>query len=171
MFNINLKNVMKNYRQMETARENVAHIKEHADLTWYAGKLPEAEAALETACKAFVESAEKLTAAIAVIEKQTRVRSIAAEDICKALVNIENKLDIPKKSMEGIYADVDIHAQRFPTAYHGRPESTQFTAVYKSGSWRIINITRGTVKSPTRMVEILHTDESRRAIIDRLTHF
>ena len=124
----------------------------------------EDEKTLETA-------AEKLNLAIIEAEKRCTVRCIGVYDICKTLIEIEQRLNITKKSMEGVRIFVDYHAQNFPNAYKYRPESTVFEAVYRKGSWRITDIRRGGTKRSGHGIKITLTEEAQKAVLDRLTEY
>lgn len=132
-------------------------------------RIARAEAAEAEKRAAYDAALQPLAAAIAEAEKRARVRLIDAGDVIEALQEIEDALSIPKKALVGIEASVDPNAQHIAKAYKGRPESTQFSAVYKSGGWRVVNIWRGDCRLPCNRYEIKHTDESRAAIIKRFT--
>lgn len=121
---------------------------------------------------AFKESSEKLTIAIKEAEGRASARTIDDFDVMKALISIENKLDLTKKDLEGVMVDVDIHSQKFPNAYKYIPESTQFSAIYKGGSWRIYDIGRYSVRqrnNATYLVDL--TDKAKEAIIKNHSQF
>ena len=50
---------------------------------------------------------EKIDAAIAAAEGKAKVRTITAKDIYNAITEVESRLDIPKKSLEGIFIIAD----------------------------------------------------------------
>ena len=108
------------------------------------------------------------------VQKRTSVREITCNTIYSELSKIESKLNIPKKYMNGIIAYVDFHAQNFPRAYlkhNHHPESTQFCAQYRNGSWRLMWIERRTVNAPSSHITIVHTPESERAVIEAMSHW
>lgn len=76
------------------------------------------------------------------VEGRATSRTIGYEHIVDACKNIEMKLGIPKKYLEGVRFDVDIHAQNFPKAYKYCAESTQFIIEYSGGKWRLLEIER-----------------------------
>lgn len=120
----------------------------------------------------YQEESEKLNRLIKEAEKKATARTISVSDILKTLWRIEEKLDIPKKHMDGISVSVDIHADSFPNSYKYTPFSTWFYATYKNGSWRITDISRyGTSQNYKRQVVVEHTEASKKAIIDRSTAF
>ena len=116
-------------------------------------------------------AAEKLNLAIIEAEKRCTVRCIGVYDICKTLIEIEQRLNITKKSMEGVRIFVDYHAQNFPSAYKYRPESTVFEAEYRKGSWRITDIRRGGTRRSGHGIKITLTEEAQKAVLDRLTEY
>ena len=109
-----------------------------------------------------------LASKLAEVQERAKARLISAERILLTLTDVEETLGIPKKAMNGISVTIDDNAQRFPNAYKGIPESTQFTAEYKNG-WRVTDICRAPTRSPSRRVTVEHTDESRAALINRFT--
>ena len=110
----------------------------------------------------------KLNQAINEAEGYSRARTITAYQIVTILDDVLTTLSISKKSMEGVHVTVDINAQKFPTTYNYRPESTYFHAVYKSGSWRIDRIWRDTCRG-SKTVIIHHTEASKEALIERFS--
>lgn len=110
---------------------------------------------------------EKLKAELDLVQKRTTARNITVEDIVSALAEVESVLSIPKKSMDGIRVSVDCNAQSFPNAYKYIPESTQFFALYKNGSWRVYNFGRCRVCAPSRRIVIDHTEASKKALLSR----
>lgn len=117
-----------------------------------------AKEAFEAACATLADELRR-------VQTRCTARTIKASDILSALDKVERRWDIPKKYMAGCVVDVDLHAQTFPSAYHGIPESTQFTAEYKAGSWRITDIRRGQVRGSTRAILATLTDEAKQAIL------
>lgn len=76
------------------------------------------------------------------VQSRATVRTITMHDVHKAILTIEKRFRVPKKSMEGLEFRIDRHAQYFPKAYKYRPESTQFTLVYRNRHWHIEDISR-----------------------------
>lgn len=114
----------------------------------------------------------RINAEIEAVEKRCTVRTIDnAETIAKALTKIENRLNIPKKHMKGIKADIDLHAQTFPNAYKGRPESTHFTATYTGTAWKLESVERWYTRGPSQRYRVELTEEAKKAIIDRMSEF
>lgn len=166
----NLSKVMSEYKKMDGAARRLATEKDFAARGWKTD-VPAAEEALKAARSAFCDAAAKLTEEIKESEGHASARTISAADICKALLQVEERLNIPKKAMEGISADIDIHAQRMPRAYKYPAISTHFTAEVKNGSWRVTDIYRGRVNAPSEMVIISHTEDSKKAVLAAATRF
>ena len=170
---INLKDAMAAYEEYYSAWANRADaravVEAWPDSARAAQQLEKAESALQAAENVLDEKLQPLTDALDVVQAKARVRTITARNIVIELRDITDTLDIPKKAMDDITACVDINAQSFPSAYHGVPESTQFKAVYKAGSWRVVDITRRQTCSTTQRVHIWHTDASKAALINRFT--
>lgn len=113
-----------------------------------------------------------VTAVIEAIEKaegnRVYMRRISHSDIVYALEAVERRLSLPKKYMNGIEVHVDVHAQRFPNCYKGTPDSTHFTAVYKSNGWRIMSIFRDKcTPNPNHVYSVTLTEEAKREIVSR----
>lgn len=89
-----------------------------------------------------IENKDIINQIIKEAEGKARRRCISYDDIKEAITAIEAVLKLPKKYMNGIAYNVDVHAQKFANAYHGRPESTQFAVVYRNGSWRLKGVAR-----------------------------
>ena len=64
------------------------------------------------------------------------------DDVRRITQHIEYRLGISKKSMEGIEAVVDIHAQDFPHAYKYTPDSTWIKVGYSAGCWQFLGAAR-----------------------------
>ena len=89
---------------------------------------------------------EKIKDAIDGIQEKARVRKISPDSICQAVEDIRYKLDIPKKYIDGISVWVDPHAGKFPKAYRGTPESTQFEITFFKGKGYLTSVERTDVK-------------------------
>jgi len=79
---------------------------------------------------------------IDLVQARAKTRKINYKDIILAIKIIDAKLNITKKAKEGIRISVALHAERYPNAYRGIPESTQFLLVFKGGKWRLADIYR-----------------------------
>lgn len=119
----------------------------------------------------FGDEAAKLNEIIAAAQGKAKERLIDAVAVCEALEDINNKLSIAKKSMEGIVASVDINAQNFKSAYKYRAQSTRFTAVFRCGSWRITSIERCDCRHENEKFALTLTDAAKQAIIENHTYF
>lgn len=113
---------------------------------------------------------DKLTAWLEDVQARSRVRTIDAADVLEMLDNAEKSIksagfsEISNSALEGVVGMFDMHAQKFPNAYKGIPESTQFTAVFRRGRWVITDIHRGRVVS-ARKARFTLTDAAKSAII------
>ena len=166
---INTAEAMKAYRNYERAQRDYSSALHYKSQSTDLDALKATTEAAYTAAKDAASAAisERLDAA----QSAARVRTISAIDIIMALAEITDKLNISKKAMEGITADVDLHAQTFPGRYNGIPESTHFCAEYKRGNWRVTNISRSRTRSSSQRIIVNHTEASRAAILDRLSHW
>lgn len=85
----------------------------------------------------------KLNTAIKEVEgNRVKVRKITAADILDDINHIEKYLNITKKSLNGTKVMINHHAQKFPTAYKGIPESTYIYAEFTNNTWYITDIIR-----------------------------
>ena len=99
----------------------------------------------------------KIQAEIKAVEGKARERKITVSDIKKELENLEKKLRIAKKALEGTIVVIDCNAQAFPNAYHGTPVSTIFRAKFFRGTWQINEIFRGPCSSKTADITLSET--------------
>lgn len=110
---------------------------------------------------------DKIKAAIREAEGKATARTIVYDDIVRATQYIEKKLGIPKKYMEGIRYDVDLHAQNFH-----RAESTHFVIEYLKGKWRLVSIKRYYTRTAGNdYMCITMPDETMKAIIETMRDF
>jgi hypothetical protein len=84
---------------------------------------------------------------------------------------VEKRLNITKKAMNGVTVCIDIHAQNFPNAYRGTPESTYFTAEYRNGSWRITEISRRITSRAGHGTKIYLTEDAKTALLSRIVEY
>lgn len=97
---------------------------------------------------------EKLREWIQEAQGRATVRLIKEDDIYRWLDVVERRLGITKKAMQGVFVHIDPNAQDFPRAYKYTPESTQFDAYYKNGTWRLIRIARGICEKKRIHIEL-----------------
>lgn len=168
---INIKPALQALKEKDAAREHLRHTHEFTRLYGDVDR-DEARARLRDAETKYYQIANDLLGtAIKEAEGKARERTITADQIVAAVSEIDQKLSISKKAMEGLTVDVDINAQDFPHAYKFTPMSSQFQAEFKNGSWRIICIARDRCRRHAQNVIITHTEASREAIVDRFTTF
>ena len=86
---------------------------------------------------------DKIEAIIKEAEGKASARTIGYDDITKAIAKVEEELNgIPKKYLEDTVVECDPWAQKLPSAYKYRAESTQFVITFRKGKWRVSNIRR-----------------------------
>ncbi len=90
------------------------------------------------------KNADKITQAIDKAQSAARVRTICRADVFDAVEEIEKKLSklLYKKDWLGLEILVDTHAQSFPGAYRGTPESTFFVLIRRPSGWFMDRIRR-----------------------------
>ena len=172
MKEINLKEAVYLYRQHEKAANDVRHYLRLAQKSssWEGDLRKSEKQEIESKTLLEEEVACVISPILDEVQKRCKARTICAEDIVKALCFVEDELRISKKSMDGISVEIDLNAQPFPNAYKGIPDSTQFSARFKNGYWRVTDIRRAECRAPGRAYVINHTDESKAALIERFTY-
>lgn len=114
----------------------------------------------------------KIETAIQDAEGKASMRTIDFNDIINATQKIEKKLGIPKKYMDGVRYDVDLHAQNFPKAYKYRAESTQFIVEFSKGKWRLISVERYYTRTAGHDFRcVTMPEETKKAIIETVMDF
>lgn len=162
---INLRGAMTAYNTYTKESDRVYSIKRI-----YGGSspaLPEAEEAAQNAWVDFLTASVALTEALEEAQKRCTARTIDAKTVCRSLKEVEQRLDLPKRALEGISVTVDANAQDFPKAYKYTPESTVFSAVYKSGSWKITEVTRAKTARLSQGTRVTLTEEAKADVIAR----
>ena len=112
---------------------------------------------------------DRIEQAIEQAQVNARVRTITLNDVLRAVADIEKKLqDVPKVAWEGVRVVVDVHGgERYPNAYRGTPESTQFEVAYTSGTWKLTDVYRmDVVKTKGGYMTIYLPDALQKAIIE-----
>ena len=109
---------------------------------------------------------ERINQEIKGAEGRASARCITASDIMDAVQSITAHLRIPKKSMVGITAYVDVNAQDFPSAYKYTPESTLVALEYTRSGWAITGIERDVTHRASQAVSIELTDEAKKAVLE-----
>lgn len=118
-----------------------------------------------------IKNREQLAEAIKIAEGRASVRRINVDKIIAVLAEVDERLSLvsTKKDAVGTIAYIDVHAQRFPSAYKYIPESTQFVAKLKRDGWRIIRITRERVNGPKGRIFIRFTAATIEHMADRVS--
>lgn len=171
MKKINCKNQMIAYRSMVGAEKHLQFCRGLGTKWSYAYDVDKAQAQYDDAKAAYTATLAPIEEAIKQAEGRATVRTITAAKLIMTLADVEDKLGISKKSLQGIKVCADLNAQKLPNAYKWRAESTHFTAEYKSGNWVITDIRRDYLSQRNTEIEIVHTDASKAALIERFTRF
>ena len=110
---------------------------------------------------------DKINAAIAAAEGRAKARCITADDIHRMINEIEASLikRMYKKDWAGLEFSIDPHAQSFPGAYKGTPESTQFTMLRTASGWFVTNIRRRECQGPTSRIYCRNMPEKAEALV------
>lgn len=91
----------------------------------------------------------KITAAIKEAEGRATARTITYRDVLDAIIEVETKLNVARKYLDGVSFRCDPNAQRFSSAYKYMPDSTHISLVYSKGAWRLTNIVRCKCNNPS----------------------
>lgn len=111
------------------------------------------------------QNKERIEAVIRQVEGKASARCIDYNDIVKAVKTIEDRLNIPKKDLEGVRYSVDLNAQNFPNAYKYKADSTQFTVVRQGGKWRLEKVIRYTCRNEGHMFHCTDMPEATKTAI------
>ena len=114
---------------------------------------------------------EKINTYIAEAEGRATVRTIDYITIISDIATLEEKLSINKKDMIGIKADIDHHAQNFPSAYKYRPESTHYVIIREKTGWKLIVALRCTTRKSGHVFKLTFPDDVKKAIIKSMSDF
>lgn len=109
---------------------------------------------------------EKIEIELTKAQQSCTRRTIRFDDLANIIKNIEYKLDIPKKYMLGVSADVDYHAQDFPRAYKYNPESTHIRIKKVASGWALIDVWRGKCRPSTQRYILDLPDDAIMAIVE-----
>ena len=114
-----------------------------------------------------VNNIDKINAAIAAAEGKASVRRLTADLVHTYVQHIEKMLStrLLKKDWAGLEFSVDPHAQSFPGAYKGTPESTQFTLMRTASGWFVTNIRRRECQGPTSRIYCRNMPEKAEALV------
>lgn len=114
----------------------------------------------------------KIDEVLKLVQKRAKVRTVDCSDLYRICSKIERKLNIPKKYMEGIEAECDIHAQDFPSSYFLRSnaESTTVNLLYHNG-WRLISARRDVCKKSGNGYSILLPPMAKMKILSQYERF
>jgi len=104
-------------------------------------------------------------------EGKATARTITYKDIVDSIEILEEKLNIPKKHMEGISASIDYNAQTFPRAYKYTPSSTCFEVVRKKSGWDLMYVERSRCRNEEQAFDVVLTEKAKEEILKKHMHF
>ena len=140
----------------------------HPDNRWVAADAEKATARLKEAKSAAHIALYDIDAAIDAVESRAKVRTISAANIIDDVIEIINRLDIPKKYLAGTVATIDHNAQRFPSAYRYVPMSTVVTVEFdKTGNPRLTDIRRD--RCVTNKYTLTLSESAKDALLSKAT--
>lgn len=124
-----------------------------------------------------VNDSEKLAAALEVVQKGVRARTIDYSDIMDAVEEVEARLEslLPKKCWKGIRVSCDMNAQNFPSAYSQKswdnPKSTTFTLERGSAHWFVVDLRRRDCASVNGRYVLEMSDEQKMAVAEHVIQY
>lgn len=120
------------------------------------------------ACKTAQAKIEK---ALEEVQGRCSVRTISFQDMIDALDKVEAQIGIPKCRLDGTKVSIDIHGDKFPSAYKYTPESTCFSARNDKGRWYITKISRERCATYNTRVVCRLSDGAKAAVLERVSAF
>lgn len=114
---------------------------------------------------------DKIEKMIKEAEGKAKERRINYDVVNHCIRQIEWRLGIPKKYMEGIEVSVDYWAQDFAKAYKYTPKSTHFKVVKKKTGWDLQWVDRLITRRSGHTYELELTDNAKQKIIERFMNF
>ena len=167
---INLKPLLDAYEHCKEAKTTYERAK--SGMSYYSeSRVETAEQQLQKAEDTLCAERKKIDRLIREVEGRATVRRATAQDLVWYLIEINDKLSIPKTHMNGISARLGPNAQNFARSYKYCPRSTQFTCEYKNGTWRLLDIERGYCKRDGHATELDLTKEAEVAIVQKYRHW
>lgn len=122
--------------------------------------------------KICVENMNALNTELSEVQKNARVRLVTAEDLMDSVETVRKHLDIPHKYLADVRFSVDIHAQSFPSAYSGTPESTVLYVRFASGGAAYLTgAARERCRAPSRKYQVELTPDAEKALLTRFRMF
>lgn len=108
--------------------------------------------------------ADKLDAALTEVQNRCTDRTLTVSDVERILESASDKLSIPKASLNGTRLAYT-GAEKFPSAYKYRPESTHFVAEHNGRFWVIVEIIRRTCPNRTDNASLHLSDSAKEALL------
>lgn len=114
---------------------------------------------------------DEIDAALDEAQHRCTARALTAQRIIDICEHITEKANIPKSALKGTRVYYN-GAEKFPSAYRYRPESTHFRAEYDGRAWRLLSIARDTCPNrSTSNVYIAYSDSAKAALLDRFAEY
>lgn len=114
---------------------------------------------------------EEIAAVLEEVQHRCTARTLTAQRIIDICERVTEKANIPKSALKGSLLCYD-GAEKFPSAYRFRPESTHFRAEYDGRAWRLISIIRDTCPNrSTSNIYIAYSDSAKKALLDRFAEY
>lgn len=159
--NINLSGII----SLQNKRHELA---EKVQASWIAERYKaEYRAELEQVTETLGQKMDELNAVIRESEGRARERKLTADQVLEAIREAEKAWNLPKKWLNGVKINVDIHAQNFSSRYKGIPESTQFAAEHRGGKWYLTGVDRDMCSREGHNIAARIPDETLNYIAER----
>ena len=113
---------------------------------------------------------EKLAAALDEVQARCTARTLTVADVESILEDATAKLPISKAAMKGTRLEYT-GAEKFPSAYKYRPESTHIIAEHNGRYWVILDIDRYTCPNRNDNAGLRLSDSAKEALLRSLESF
>lgn len=110
----------------------------------------------------------KIEKALDEVQGRCNARLITYEDILSELKAVDEQFSkvCTKKGLENTSVSIDVNGQNFPNAYKYSAESTQFSAIYLKGKWRLVYLGRDYCKSYAQRWNIHLSETAKQSILE-----
>ena len=109
----------------------------------------------------------KIEKALDEVQKKCTVRTIDYEDILAELKAVDEQFSkvCTKKGLENTEVLIDVNGQNFSNSYKFSAKSTQFSAVYSKGKWRLVYLDRDWCRTYSQRWHITLSDTAKECIL------
>ena len=110
----------------------------------------------------------KIEKALDEVQGSCKARLIDYEDILAELKAVDEQFSkvCTKKAFENTEVLIDVNGQNFPNSYKFSAYSTQFSAVYLKGKWRLVYLERDWCRTYSQRWYITLSDTAKQCILE-----